>query len=290
MGLLQIDEQQFYDLDGSVGGMLTVNDAPSFYIAIVATETPGVVTLKGVQSNDNSNEYILNIISINGGQYLSYANNNQFDTYTVSICSGFADEQPTPWTCVPGVAVPIRMNSNGGIECLSQDGQNCIWPPDGNCADVDQSISGVDPLTCGDEHWEYYGITGYDSSTHWCFIGWDYFKPWLCIPGQTSPMRVNAMGNVECLSTDGINCQWNTVSCETIQDYDASSISPINPLVCGADHLSVWGSTGYDDPPNHWCFVVLDDLEPMCVDGETVEFCNDGPGCTGTYNCPLNGS
>lgn len=71
---------------------------------------------------------------------------------------------------------------------------------------------------------------------------------WRCVPGIYFPIRyVN--GDVQCLSTDGINCmgQGSDAGCAALQ-IPANA----NPLTCGADHLSKWGSTGYDNPA-HWC-------------------------------------
>jgi hypothetical protein len=33
---------------------------------------------------------------------------------------------------------------------------------------------------------------------------------------------------------------------------DDIDFSRVQPLVCGAEHRTVWGVTGYEDP-NHWC-------------------------------------
>jgi len=291
MGILQVGNQQF-DLDGSVGGMLTCQSSPAFFIALVpVVGKPGVVTLQGVQSNYQSNQYPLNIDYINGERCLSYGNNNEYDTYSASICTGLS-AQPTAWTCVPGINgannVPVRINAAGDIECMAPDGANCLWTTGSCTAEITTPPSTIVPLACGQMHLKLYGITGYDTKTHWCFTAWEYLKNWLCLPGITSPVRINPMGNPECLATDGANCLWNTVSCTSIQNYDASSISNINPLTCGQYHNSKYGITGYNTP-THWCFESLQQLEPMCIKGTSVTFSTE-PSATGTFNCPLSGS
>jgi hypothetical protein len=73
---------------------------------------------------------------------------------------------------------------------------------------------------------------------------------WRCVAGYNTPVRyIN--GDVQCLSTDGINCMYvpDAAGCvSTLSNIPAN----INPLSCGADHLAKWGSTGYDNP-QHWC-------------------------------------
>jgi len=192
---------------------------------------------------------------------------------------------PGAWTCVPGIDCPIRLNSAGNVECMAQDGANCLWTP-GNCAGTLASPpTTINPFTCGKTHYTTYGSYGYDSTTHWCYRGWEFLKPWLCLPGLSCPMRINSAGNPECLSNNGRDCLWNTVSCSTIQVYDASSISPINPLSCGSYHNSIYGITGYQDP-NHWCFQTIKQLEPVCINNNQVSTCT-GADCTGMRPCPL---
>jgi len=202
---------------------------------------------------------------------------------------------PTPWECVSSVGsnnnnynVPIRINSAGNVECMAPDGANCLWSVDGCAATLASPPSNLNPLSCGPAHYALYGITGYADPTHWCFIGWEAMKPWLCLPSLTSPVRLNPEGNVECLATDGKNCEWGSVSCSEIIVADPSGVAGQDPLVCGADHDSIYGITGYDDT-SHWCYQSIQQLEPVCMNNGQVSFCS-GSQCTGTYPCPLEGS
>ena len=73
---------------------------------------------------------------------------------------------PSAWRCI-GYDVPMRFNVNGDVECMSQDGENCIW--DGECGPkLDLPSTTLKPITCGIMHNELYGITGYDQPDHWC--------------------------------------------------------------------------------------------------------------------------
>ena len=58
---------------------------------------------------------------------------------------------------------------------------------------------------------------------------------------------------VECLSTDGINCVSGFTDTTACQNY-FNTLDPrtVDPLTCGTAHQAVWGSPGYTDP-NHWC-------------------------------------
>jgi hypothetical protein len=56
-------------------------------------------------------------------------------------------------------------------------------------------------------------------------------------------------GNPACASYDGTSCLWG----EPIRNID---FSRVKPLVCGAGHRSLYGTTGFEDP-KHWCNLAL---------------------------------
>jgi len=202
------------------------------------------------------------------------------------------DPNPPPitsfWKCYPGIDVPLRENTNGDVECMALDDTNCLWSD--NCANVlaqystEAAAATLNPLACGQEHLTKHGGPGYNSAAHWCYKGWEFMKPWYCLPELTSPMKINAMGNPECLSVNGRDCLWGTTSCTEKQVYDASTVTPIIPLACGAGHMSAHGSIGYDNPV-HWCNTVIKQLEPNCYTNGYVSFCQGT--CTGNIPCPL---
>jgi len=57
--------------------------------------------------------------------------------------------------------------------------------------------------------------------------------------------RITAGGNPACASYNDRDCLWNVPMSQIRFDS-------LRPLVCGADHLDKWGSTGYENP-GHWC-------------------------------------
>jgi hypothetical protein len=204
-----------------------------------------------------------------------------------------SSSQPTAWKCYPGIDVPLRLNAAGDVECMALDGANCLWTSSGNCEAVRTGYmnSQLSPLSCGAKHLSLYGSPGYEIDAHWCYKGWGFMKPFYCIPGLTSPFRINAKGNPECLSTNAADCYWGTVSCTSKQVYDSSAIANIKPLACGAGHKAAWGRTGYEDGPEHWCNKVLAFEEPGCMTNGQVNFCPSiNTPCTGNNPCPLANS
>ena len=77
---------------------------------------------------------------------------------------------------------------------------------------------------------------------------------WRCLTssdGSIGPVRKNAGGDVECMSSDGGSCLWKTSQAEC-NALVQNPVSPMNPLTCGTMHQQLYGSTGYDNPA-HWC-------------------------------------
>lgn len=79
-------------------------------------------------------------------------------------------------------------------------------------------------------------------------------------PGEWKPwwggwVRLEADGNLSCLSPDGENCFWHG----EVTDPTTYDTSRLDPLVCGAAHQkTVWGINGYNDNDpghgdRHWC-------------------------------------
>jgi hypothetical protein len=60
---------------------------------------------------------------------------------------------------------------------------------------------------------------------------------------------ITSEGDPACASYDGTNCLWG----QPIRDID---FSRVRPLVCGAGHRDLYGTTGFEDP-NHWCNLAL---------------------------------
>jgi len=74
---------------------------------------------------------------------------------------------------------------------------------------------------------------------------------WKCILDLPVPLRKNAKGDVECMSTNGRDCLWSG-SMDRCNALEKSPPSNLNPLQCGEMHNRVWGGTGYNNE-RHWC-------------------------------------
>jgi hypothetical protein len=81
-----------------------------------------------------------------------------------------------PWTCLPGIPVPLRKNVMGDVECMSYNYRDCLWQgSDGACQALNNSKPpNLAPLACGEMHNRMYGGSGYEGG-HWCA----YAKPQL---------------------------------------------------------------------------------------------------------------
>jgi hypothetical protein len=75
--------------------------------------------------------------------------------------------------------------------------------------------------------------------------------PWQCLPDINTPVRKNAMGDIQCMATNGRDCLWKANKDECVATLNQPA-NTINPLTCGAVHASIYGGTGYDTP-THWC-------------------------------------
>lgn len=78
-------------------------------------------------------------------------------------------KKPMQWRCIPDISnFPLRLNVNNDIECMSKDGNNCI----NDTAECEYSLNhnNINKLTCGTDHKNKWGSTGYDNVNHWCYI------------------------------------------------------------------------------------------------------------------------
>ena len=78
---------------------------------------------------------------------------------------------PTEWTCLDDIGVPLRLNENNDVECMSKNDKDCLWTAANECQNTLTTNNGstdLKPLSCGDEHKEKWGSTGYDNPQHWC--------------------------------------------------------------------------------------------------------------------------
>ena len=181
----------------------------------------------------------------------------QEDTAIFATClDGYKPETAT------GIAVPIRLNRNFDVECLSLNGKDCLWnqartPQD--CFDLMLKYEGkIQPLTCGIAHKAIYGIEGYGKADHWCEIGrqW-FFNTWHCSDETNIPTGIKIdweTKNVECLSQDGKECVWNDVkTCHRAKD-SKRKCAFTKPLICGSANAMYFNNTNpYYDANTNWC-------------------------------------
>jgi len=103
--------------------------------------------------------------------------NDYSDFYEISYNQDSAPSiKSSPWSCIPGVNTPLRINQNNDVECMAFDRRNCIWqdtPQQCNrVKNAYQFNNRVAPLSCGKGHQSQYGTTGYsDGPGHWCNKG-----------------------------------------------------------------------------------------------------------------------
>lgn len=85
---------------------------------------------------------------------------------------------------IPGISIPVRRNANGNMECLSLNGKDCLYIKAENCAEFQrENRQKIKPLECGQNHWRFYGVTGYEDGDHWCArsnVIVPYYFEWMC--------------------------------------------------------------------------------------------------------------
>lgn len=187
--------------------------------------------------------------------------------------SGAARSLAQGWRCLPGVRFAVRLNADGDVEAITRDGKHpygCGTYLDGGTPPPHE----IRPLTCGKEHARIWGGPGYDLPGHWCQVARAQFRreitalavtaqpakswQWQCLPGVTTPVRLNDAGDVEAMSNDGRHAMWQS-SDEQCRGLAAHPPERIAPLGCGKAHAAIWGSTGYETA-GHWCTTARDSL------------------------------
>jgi len=95
---------------------------------------------------------------------------------------------------------------------------------------------------------------------------------WQIVPGYTCPFRVNAeTGEIECLSYDGINCEWNYYN-KYGNNMTNIKTDEVKSLQCGADHKRHHGGSGYENV-DHWCSKVYRYFAKMGEDNIDFNAC-----------------
>lgn len=96
-------------------------------------------------------------------------------TQVAELYGNTKNNKSVPWTCVPGLSSPMRLNDQGDVECMSTNNKDCLW--DGNCYNtLTTPADSLKPLICGDMHKKEWGGPGYDNPNHWCSTTRSYFS------------------------------------------------------------------------------------------------------------------
>merc|ERR1712032_217779 len=110
---------------------------------------------------------------------------------------------------VTKIPYPVRINSNGIIECLSLNGVGCLKVSSNGkkCRNsIHKNLSKNKPVSCPKN------ILSIKDKNNWCRKAYDYFfKKWQCPEntGINTTIRLNPRTfNIECISKNGKACLW----------------------------------------------------------------------------------
>ncbi len=182
----------------------------------------------------------------------------------------------------------LTKNDQGDIQCLSFDGATC-YRGEYNGIDINKDtrfLATVEPLSCGEQHQLIYGLTGYESIYHWCYIGQARYST---LVAQKRPIWQDGTsigvgtfisrtpdGAIQCIGDGyGYGCAWG------IRADQVSLGDNEQPLICGEDHKRKHGSTGlqYADGtynPNHWCSIANENFTGVIENDNNDEDDNSG--------------
>lgn len=162
---------------------------------------------------------------------------------------------PGKWTPAAGFRSPIwaRLEDNGHMSCLSNDGKECL-PLDGTA----EALRDAQPLVCAS-----YGADDCGSAFASTFARWQDYS----VLGVPYALSETPHGDVMCFSTDGRTC--TSISALNMDSRDW--LRGAKPVVCGNALLDVERRTGYD-AEDHWC------ATPKIVAGVSGETIAQEPG------------
>jgi len=159
-----------------------------------------------------------------------------------------------------GMDVPIRLNDNYQVECLSS-GNYCVTGivTDQDCLNLAGRYNQVSSKSCGTP-----GPHGYTPGTI-CQKGWEYFyNKWHCQneTGLAVGLHLNKnTNNVECLTVDDRTCSTNPQDCLEAQAYrpndcpnePSSQSQTFSAIECKFDNKTNQSRYFSDDAQWSWC-------------------------------------
>ena len=175
------------------------------------------------------------------------------------------------WHCVDETNIQTGLRIDWvtkNIECLSEDGKECLWNDLGACMRTKGNFRNcrfTKPLKCGSEYVKVHGNPDpyFSKASHWCKDAniW-FFGPseWECGGDKLktdTPFRYNESGDIECFSVNGKECAWGYGTGKKCVDYIKDNLKNLNPLICGAMHEKIYGVDGYSKE-GHWCRYLMD--------------------------------
>jgi hypothetical protein len=115
-----------------------------------------------------------------------------------------------------------------------------------------------------------YPTTTYNLSIATSSISYAYFRliidsgrilmttgQWTCIfsslTSQFTAVRVNTLGDIECISTDSVNCLWTATTTTCGNSVSSTAPSSIRPVICISSNYNT---------ANHWCNVGRSTIDP----------------------------
>ena len=100
----------------------------------------------------------------------------------------------SPWQCVAGFPVPMRINEFNDVECYSKGNKHCEWEKSCTAAALlEAATHEKTSLSCGEEHKAKWGKVGYNNIYHWCYKGKKALK-------QSAQVQVSVQGQINDVS------------------------------------------------------------------------------------------
>ncbi|KAF0705238.1 hypothetical protein AaE_014615 [Aphanomyces astaci] len=80
------------------------------------------------------------------------------------------------WKCIAqpsnGAVTAVQLNSDDEVQCLGFNSRDCVYFHSmQDCHANLNPAKSVNPLVCGNMHKNVWGVSGYDSASHWCAAG-----------------------------------------------------------------------------------------------------------------------
>ncbi len=202
-----------------------------------------------------------------------------------------------PWVCMYAPSnnmwAPVSTSASGDAQCLTNPSYSCYWESTQATCNLRIAQYGASspPLVCGPQVYSIYGITGYETPTHWC-----YLARALQIPGPSgNPAPVSYILDKPTRYAVQMSPSYRHSAVLFTSPFFCYNILPDDPAACGYGRGSCVANntcvcrTGYSgaDCTTPSCFGVLATSNKTCSGNgfcTEVDFCLCYPGYSG-LNC-----